>query len=124
MAGKSEENSRSKNGINLGLCFMLFALGLSVAGCVSPVPGASRDLLSFMQNGQTTRQEVILKLGQPSGSYEHEKILTYRIGEDRDQGYFLVSPKFMQPWQSVRYSLVLLFDDNGLLQKKNMVSVQ
>ncbi|MEI8290717.1 MAG: hypothetical protein WCH99_14720 [Verrucomicrobiota bacterium] len=124
MARKPDEKFRCKNGINLGICFMLLALGLLVAGCVSPVPGASRNLLSFMQNGQTTRQEVILKLGQPSGSFEHEQILTYRIGEDKDQGYYLVSPKFMQPWQSVRYSLVLLFDDRGVLQKKNMVSVQ
>jgi len=35
----------------------LLALGL--AGCATPIPGASRDMLQFLQTGHTARQEVL-----------------------------------------------------------------
>ena len=34
-------------------------LALVVAGCVTPIPGANRDLLQFLRTGQTARQEVL-----------------------------------------------------------------
>jgi hypothetical protein len=94
-------------------------------GCGTPtIPGASHDLLGFLQIGQTTREAVLLKLGQPSAMLEQEKILTYRIGEDKKQGYYLISPKAALPWQAVRYSLVLVFDGSGVLQRQSLVPVQ
>ena len=101
---------------------MIPALGL--AGCVTPVPSARHDLLDFLRLGQTPRQEVILNLGQPSAAFEQETILTYRIGEDTNTGYYVLTPRAMLPWQSVRYSLVLVFDDKGILQKQNLVRVE
>jgi hypothetical protein len=105
---------------------ILSVLWVSLAvGCVTtPIPGASLDLLKFLQIGQTTRQQVLLKLGQPSASFEQEKILTYRLGEDPKQGYYLISPKAALPWQAVHYSLVLVFDANGLLERQSLVTVQ
>jgi hypothetical protein len=97
---------------------------LILSGCATPIPGAKTDLLDFLKEGQTRREEVILALGQPSGAFEREKILTYRVGRDAKQGYFIVSPKEAMPWQGARYSLVLLFDDNGLLRTHNLVAVQ
>lgn len=98
-------------------------LSLWLAGCVTPIPGASHELFDFLRIGHTTREEVILKLGQPSGSYEQERILTYRIGEDATQGHYVISPRAMMAWQQVHYSLVLVFDERGQLQKKNLVPV-
>lgn len=98
----------------------LFALWLT--GCAT-IPGARKDLLTFLQVG-TAREEVMLRLGQPSGVYERERILTYRIGEDHQQGKYIVSLKTMMPyWEQVRYSLVLVFDANGRLEKQNLVPV-
>ena len=103
---------------------MVMLLGC-VAGCATPaIPGASRDLLKFLQTGQTTRQEVLLKLGQPSAVFEQEKILTYRLGEDPKQGYFIVAPKAALSWQAVHYSLVMVFDGSGILQRQSLVPVQ
>ena len=100
-------------------------LALWLAGCATPtpIPGASRDLLKFLQIGKTTREEVLLKLGQPSASFEHEKILTYRVGEDIKQGFYVVNPRAMMPWEQARYSLVLVFDEGGILQKQSRVAV-
>lgn len=80
--------------------------------------------MDFLEIGATTRQQTILKLGQPSASFEQDTILTYRLGHEPEQGYYVVSPKAMLPWQSVRYSLVLVFDENGVLRKQNLVDVQ
>jgi hypothetical protein len=99
---------------------------LWLAGCASPIPipipGASHDLIAFLQSGLTTREEVLFKLGQPSGSFEQEHIITYRIGEDVSQGLFIITPTH-EHWRRVRYSLVLLFDSQGVLQKQNLVEV-
>lgn len=99
-------------------------LSLGLVGCVTPVPSARHDLLDFIHVGQTARQEVMLNLGQPSAAFEQETILTYRIGEDTNKGYYVLTPRAMLPWQSVRYSLVLVFDDKGILQKQNLVRVE
>ncbi len=80
-------------------------------------------MLAFLQEGKTTREQVIMTLGQPSGVFEKETIMAYRIGHDRRQGYFIVSPKQTMPWAFVRYSLVLLFDENGVLREHRLVDV-
>lgn len=93
-------------------------------GCTTTIPGASPNLLAFLHPGETTRQEVVLKLGQPSGTFEQDRILTYRLGEDGQQGYFIVTPKSLMPWSQVRHSLVLVFDARGVLEKQSLVPVQ
>ena len=108
-------------------CFGLGALAaLLVGGGAGPPPihGAKADLLSFLKEGRTWREDVILTLGQPSGAFEKERILTYRVGFDSAQGYYIVSPKDMRPWGGVRYSLVLIFEENGLLRAQKLVAVQ
>ena len=116
--------------------FATLGLVVLVAGCATTavIPGAREDLLAFLRVGETTRQEVILKFGQPSASFEHETILTYRVGHEARQGYYIITPKVLTgqqlgkvqatSWESVAYSLVLVFDGNGILQKQNLVPVQ
>ena len=108
----------------LGFPVVLLVLGFLVGCATTPIPGASHDLLKFLQIGQTTRQEVLLKLGQPSASFEQEKILTYRLGEDAKQGYYLIMPYAATEWKEVHYSLVLVFDSSSVLQRQSLVAVQ
>ena len=101
-------------------------VALWLAGCTTPVPGAKADLLKFLEIGKTTREEVLLTLGQPSASFERERILTYRIGQDGNEDQYVqyvITSKAMMPWQRVRYSLVLVFDDKNRLQKQSLVTV-
>lgn len=98
-----------------------------MTGCVTP-PNARTDLLAFFETGKTTREEVLLRLGQPSGSFEQERIFTYRIGQYGEQGYFIISPKFVLPaqaasWQKVQFSLVIVFDKQGSFRKHELVRV-
>jgi hypothetical protein len=108
----------------LGFPVLVLVLGFLVGCATTPIPGASHDLLKFLQIGQTTREEAVLKLGQPSASFEQEKILTYRLGEDSKQGYYLMIPDARREWQGVHYSLVLVFDSGGVLQRQSLVAVQ
>lgn len=109
--------------------WVLAALGfLLLAGCAT-VPEGRTDLLDFLTVGKTTREEVILSLGQPSASFEHDRILTYRLGTSGEKAYYIVSPKTLIPsqaasWDNVTYSLVILFDDQGRYRKHQLVHVQ
>lgn len=104
-------------------------LALALAGCATAPSFESRaDLLDFLVDGQTTREEAVLKLGHPSGKFERENILTYRLGfEPKSKGYYIVERKVQADgwpvWWDVRYSLVLVFDDGGVLRRHALVEV-
>jgi len=93
---------------------------LLVVGCATTDLGRA-DLLDFLEDGRTTREQVFLTLGEPSATYQGDTILTFRLAQD-DGGYFLVAkrPGFV----GVTYSLVLAFDDDGLLKRHALVTVK
>lgn len=90
-------------------------------GCVGLKTQGSSTLLEFINDGQTSRTDVILKLGEPSASLESGRILTYRIGGDA-QGYFIRETK--NSWAGTNYSLVFVFDAQGILQSHSLVRVR
>lgn len=105
---------------------MIFLVTLT--SCITRPPSRT-DLFDFFNIGKTTREEIMLQLGQPSGSFENDRILTYRVGQYREEGYYIVSPKSALPtqggsWAGVRYSLVIVFDEKGRLQKHQLVPVE
>ncbi len=111
--------------------FLSFILGLVLAGCATQKPPPLRgrpDLLNFLQDGKTTREQVITTLGQPSGRFESERILTYQLGyEPRNNGYYVVgrqsTPSGWPVWAATQFSLVLVFDDGGVLRKHSLIKV-
>jgi hypothetical protein len=108
---------------------VLAVLMFSFAGCATAdkaVPGARLDLLEFLQDGTTTRAEAALRLGQPTAILERENILTFRIGEDVNKGYYVVGAPSTTgwAWETARYSLVLVFDGNGVLENHSLVLVK
>lgn len=100
-----------------------------ILGCATTAPAKGRaDLLLFLHNGITTRQQVLVTLGQPSARLEQDNILTYRLGfEKRTQGYFLVERETQASgwatWERARFSLVLVFDAAGILRRHALVQV-
>lgn len=102
------------------LTFLLL-LGCATPSPVGPIP--DKELLDFLEEGKTIKQTVFGKLGQPSGTYENNRILTYRIGSEDGKGYFIDEVQRTH-WFKWKYSLVLVFDENGILMKKSLVSVR
>ncbi|WP_155836970.1 hypothetical protein [Paraburkholderia mimosarum] len=88
-------------------------------------------MLDFLGDGTTTRETALLKLGEPSGTFDRDRILTYRIGIPKDGGYFLLHPHAAgtaynwsaEPGVSL-YSLVLVFDEKNILVKHSLVRVR
>ena len=84
--------------------------------------------LNYLLEGKTTREEALLHLGTPTADFEKCRIMTYRIAQDGEGGIF-VRPRqagldVPQNALVAEYSLVLVFDDKGLLKKQKLVSVK
>ena len=102
-----------------------------LASCATTSPVAERiaekTFLEFLEDGKTSKQAVLLKFGQPSGTFQGERILTYRIGRD-EKGFFMLDRQTGAPvpygWYETKFSLVLIFDENNVLQKHSMVLVR
>jgi len=93
---------------------------------------ADKTLLDFLEDGKTTKEMVILKLGAPSGVFEQERIISYHLGKTKD-GYFVLDRIAegrleKEPWLHLviegTFSLVLIFDENNILQKHSPVQIQ
>jgi len=117
-------------------CSLLILLGV-LAGCatpkVQPLPAEQvirSDLLSFIQDGVTTREEVLLKLGTPSAQFEGQRILTYQIRIDKDGVAHVFWPRrselnpALTNWEQDIHSLVLVFGPNGMLEKHSLVGAK
>ena len=106
-----------------GLLFVTMLAGL-LAGCTTTAPPpADPHLLDFLQDGQPTKQTVVLKLGQPSSVLESGHIMTYRVGQETDRGYF-IREAVGTNWFAVKFSLVLVFDPAEVLERHSLVEVR
>jgi hypothetical protein len=117
--------------------YILFSLALIiiVAGCatphiqsVDPKPLFNSKLLGFIHNGVTTKEEVLIKLGNPSGQFEGERIFTYQLRVDQIGDWHLVAPHInangLREWPNKTCSLVLVFGDDEVLQKHSLVEAK
>jgi hypothetical protein len=110
---------------------------------VIPPEEIQQRWLGFLKTGESTREEILLKLGHPSGQFENGRILSYRMAvvttETRDsrsgitlkaEELVVVAPEasgydpFVRAWRTANLSLVLVFDDRGKLEKTGMVQVK
>ena len=84
-----------------------------------------------MQDGQTTKKEVILKLGPYFATFEGERIISYRLGKTRD-GYLVIEripnpnvpsgPAWLGGLEG-KFNLMLVFDEHAILQKHSLVPI-
>ncbi len=93
---------------------------LTVVGCAT-TPVGNRQLLSFLQDGVTTQEEIYLQLAEPSATFEGGRILTYRLDED-SSGYVL--SKRVGRGFTGKYSLVLAIDEKGVLRRHSLVRIK
>ncbi|MBN2514110.1 MAG: hypothetical protein JXB18_14320 [Sedimentisphaerales bacterium] len=113
----------------LVLMVIFTLVGCATTGSLTVPQKGSSDLLNFLIDGKTTRADVVMTLGQPSGRFEKDKILTYRLGfESKNNCYYLVEREVptnanWSTWRQAKYSLVLMFDEYGVLLKHSLVEV-
>jgi hypothetical protein len=138
--GRGRSDGRTCHGKGLTGNFLLISAAISLVilttGCATPkVQPADpqlvfkSDLLGFLQDGVTTREEVVLKLGIPSAQMEVERILMYQMRVDKDGKWHLVAKRWkaatgLRAWSEGTMSLVLVFGENGVLRKHSLVTAQ
>jgi hypothetical protein len=106
-----------------GLLFVTLLAGL-LTGCATIVTRpADPHLLDCLRDGQSTKEAVVLKLGQPSAILESGRILTYRVGQEKDRGYYLRDASATN-WFELKFSLVLVFDPSEVLERHSLVEVR
>lgn len=114
------------------LVLILLATALAGLACATPHlqmedPATLLDgPLAFIADGATTREEVILRLAEPSARFEADRILTYALTVDRDGKWHLAPPPQTPPsafreWPAGTGSLVLVFGPDGVLVRHSFV---
>jgi hypothetical protein len=99
------------------------ALVLLIAGCATPVqPVAGSEVATkfgFLQEGKTTRQQIIERMGAPRAEFEKDRVLTYWVFENQHGKMDVGTPPKSSDGRS--YSLVLAFDERGVLLRHSLV---
>jgi hypothetical protein len=112
-----------------------FLIILLLSGCaetrLQTVDDATlQQQLALLEDGKTTKEDILLKFGIPSSQFEGEKILTYRLRFNQKENRFEVvsrevdrrDPRFAE-WMQTEYNLVLVFDERHILQKHSMLRI-
>ena len=111
---------------------VLAILWLSL-GCAYKLPMTVAEVqekhLEFLRDGETTREEVLLRLGDPTGIFEDGRILTFRI-EASETGVVAVRREYdrdilgVSQWRLANLSVVAVFDEKGVLRRHALVPVK
>lgn len=113
---------------------VVLALSLVLVGCGPTLQVAQGEVeqkwLAYFKDGNTTKEEVLLRLGLPAAQFEGERILTYRLMLTDAEGLVVV-PRKLEPsgrpllyWARGQYSLVLVFDEKHVLQRHALLRVR
>ena len=73
----------------------LFVL-LLLVGCAATQQVVNKEAhpqLDFLNEGVTTKEDVLLKLGIPAAQFEGERILIYRLRERQKEGLVVIPPE-------------------------------
>lgn len=100
-----------------GAIFILLAI---LTACASYPPG-DPQLLTFLQDGVTTREDVYMKLAEPSAVWEGGRVMTYQL--DRNNQDYVPMRRREAAW-TAKYSLVLVFDEQGILRRHSLVRMK
>ena len=92
-----------------------------ITSCVAP-QFKQTVTLDFLKEGVARREEVIRTLGAPAIEYPTAGALAYRLRRQQD-GYVQV-PREPSSWNLVNYSLILVFDTEGILRKRSLILVR
>ena len=92
-------------------------------------PQTQPSLALFIEDGKTTRQQVLLKLGTPSAEFENQRILTYRLNCQLPSSIHpvprvsVIGEEF-NSWNWATHDLVLVFDDRNVVVTHALIEVK
>ena len=114
----------------VGLTILLLLSGCAETRLQTVDDSILQQQLALLEDGKTTKQDILLRFGIPSAQFEGERIFTYRLRYYQEKNQFEViarevdqrDPRFAE-WMQTEYNLVLVFDDRHILQKHSMLRI-
>jgi hypothetical protein len=107
---------------------------LLLFGCANQTPPAKvteieQHHLAFVRDGSTTREQALLQLGIPSGQFEGERIMSWRLRYDGKALHPVAAERAWEDprytvWNGPTYNLVLVFDLSTTLQRHSFIEVR
>jgi hypothetical protein len=105
-----------------------------LCGCATQAPPAKvteieAQHLGFVRDGVTSREQALLQLGLPSGQFEGERIMTWRLCYNGEVLFPIAAerapddPRYTM-WRVPAYNLVLVFDARNLVQRHSFIEVR
>lgn len=130
VSGSPSASRRSGKQIRVRLlrrAILIGCLALVACATTTTLTKGRKDLLSFLNDGVTRRDDVRTKLGEPSAEFERSRIWAYRLSWDGG-GLFIIERRDPWPesWSGVHYNLMLVFDGEGnaVLRRHSLVEVR
>ena len=125
---------KTNNNIAFVSVILFVVITLLTVGCATPrIKPINKndfsDSLQFLINGETKREEVLLKLGEPTGRFESDRILTYMLSIDTNKKVKIlprqlalsnIDPRLYELNRLV-CSLVLVFEESNILKKAELI---
>ena len=125
---------KTNNNIAFVSVILFVVITLFTVGCATPrIKPINKndfsDSLQFLINGETKREEVLLKLGEPTGRFESDRILTYMLSIDTNKKLKIlprqlalsnIDPRLYELNRLV-CSLVLVFEESNILKKAELI---
>jgi hypothetical protein len=105
---------------------LLAACATETVKSVAPASLPEIRVLAFLRDDETTREDVLLRLGVPTAQLEGDRILMYQLNTDAKGRWYLSAPEWnsatgMRTWRTGTSSLVLVFDEAGVLRRHSLV---
>src|SRR5687768_13616900 len=103
-------------------------------GCATQTPQPKvgeieQKHLAFVRDGVTSREQALLQLGLPSGQFEGERIMTWRLCYNGETLFPIAAerapddPRYTM-WRVPAYNLILVFDARNLVQRHSFIEVR
>jgi len=120
----------SRRSAVIGLLLILLLSGCAETKLQTVDDSILQQRLALLEDGKTTKEDILIKFGIPSSQFEGERILTYRLRFNQKENRFEVvsvevdrrDPRFRE-WLQTEYNLVLVFDEKHILQRHSMLRI-
>jgi len=126
----TKELMMSRRSAVIGLLLILLLSGCAETKLQTVDDSILQQQLALLEDGKTTKEDILIKFGIPSSQFEGERILTYRLRFNQKENRFEVvsvevdrrDPRFRE-WLQTEYNLVLVFDEKHILQRHSMLRI-
>jgi hypothetical protein len=106
------------------LGILLFLVGCGSGFHVQARPDAEQNLGEPLEDGTSSQEKLLLRFGTPSFQLDEPRMLAYRMTLDEQENLIVVPPSGRGGWDRAEFSLVLVFDDRGILVRHGLIQVK